>query len=481
MRAGAGVSAPATALPAGRIDGMGGAAPQQSGAAQQQSGAAQQLSGAAQQQSGAAQQQPTAAAGGAAIAYVVSRFPKLTETFVVRELIEMERLGARIELFALQRGREAVVQEDLEQLACRASYGFLFSREMLRAHWFFLSRRPGVYLRAFTEAVSGTWRSLNYLAGAVLFFPRAVCFAYRVERSGVAHIHAQFANHPALAALVMSRLTGIPFSFSARGSDIHVNRTMLREKVAAARFVIAVSHANRNVILAACDPHAADKVHVVYGGIDTDRFAPSRTRPEPPPLRILCVGRFEEVKGHATLIAACAELARRGVPFECHLAGEGRLRGQIEMQIAGSGLDDSVILHGAVPQAQVARLLGTATVFVLATLPAANGKKEGIPNVLKEAMACALPVVASDISGIPELVEHGRTGLLVPPGQPAAVADALELLASNRRLRERIGRAACAVISARFDVTSSTRRRAALFLGTPPGEPLDVPQVEAVA
>jgi colanic acid/amylovoran biosynthesis glycosyltransferase len=420
---------------------------------------------------GAVPQQTEPDARGAAVAYVVSRFPKLTETFVLRELIEMERLGARVELFALQRGREAVVQEDTGVLVCSASYGDYFSRGMVRAHWFFLSRRPGVYLRAFIEAVRGTWRSLNYLAGAVLFFPKAVCFAYLAERNGVGHVHAQFANHPALTALVISRLAGIPYSFSARGSDIHVNRTMLREKVAAACAVIAVSQANRDVILAACDRSDAERIHVVYGGIDTARFAPCRRQTEPSLLRVLCVARFEEVKGHATLVAACAELARRGVPFECHLAGDGPLRGQIERQIASSGLRDCFVLHGAVTQEQVARLLCAASVFVLATVPSVNGKKEGIPNVLKEAMACELPVVASDMAGIPELIQHGRSGMLVPPGQPAAVADTLELLASDRHLRERLGRAGRAVITAQFDVTASTRRRAALFFGTPPGGP----------
>lgn len=399
------------------------------------------------------------------VSYVVSRFPKLTETFILQEILAMDRLGANVHLFSLLRGHERTVQPEADRVVSRVRYGTLLSSETLRAHWFFLSRRPFVYIKALGEAIAGTWRSANYLAGALLFFPKAVTFAFHAQSCGVRHVHAQFANHAALVALVIFRLTGIPFSFTARGSDIHVDRTMLRRKVAAASFVIAVSRANREVIAEECGALYARKIHVVYGGINTRLFAPDTERPDPPWLRIVCVARFEEVKGHATLIEACAELERRGIRFQADLIGDGELRPRIEAQILASGLSHRVTLHGAATQIEVREHLAVASVFVLATVAAASGKREGIPNVLKEAMACALPVVASDISGIPELVEHGRTGLLVEPGDVGQLADALEQLAGDVDLRRDLGQTARRTIQERFDVEVSTRRRAELFFG----------------
>jgi colanic acid/amylovoran biosynthesis glycosyltransferase len=399
------------------------------------------------------------------VSYIVSRFPKLTETFVLNEILEMERLGVRVEIYPLLRERERVVQPEVQRLVQRARYVRYLSLAMVRAHAHFLRRQPLAYCAALLEVLKGTWRSPNFFAGAVVFFPKAVAFAYHAQRHSIEHVHAQFANHPALVALIVHRLTGIPFSFTARGSDIHVDRTMLGQKIAGAAFAITVSRSNRDVMLAASGGKHADAVHVVYGGIDTRRFTPRQSASGDEKLRIVCVARFEEVKGHAHLLRACALLQERGVEFECHLVGDGELRPGIERQIATSGLQHRVTLHGACTQAQVIEELEQATVFVLATVPSSNGKREGIPNVLKEAMACGLATVATDISGIPELVEHARTGLLVPPLDETALADALQLLGGDPELRHRLGQAARQFILEQFDLAASTRRRASLFFG----------------
>jgi colanic acid/amylovoran biosynthesis glycosyltransferase len=403
-------------------------------------------------------------AAGHAIGYVVSRFPKLTETFILNELVEMERLGARVEIYPLLRQRDAVTQPQVGRLMRRARFVHVVSWTMLRAHWHFLSNRPLAYARVLWEVLSGTVGSARYFAGALIYFPKAVWFAYDAQRRAVAHIHAQFANHPALVALIVHRLTGIPFSFTARGSDIHVDRTMLKEKLAASRFSIAVSESNRDVMVAAGGQPAAEKIHVIYGGIDTDRFSPSR-KSRSDEFRIVCVARFEEVKGHAQLVEACGQLRDRGVEFECDLVGDGEWRSRIEQHIAAAGLGRHVRLHGACAEGHVIEALSRATVFVLATVPARNGKREGIPNVLKEAMACGLPVVASRISGIPELVEHEQSGLLVRPNDVKALADALERVKSDPDLRARLGQAARARIVDMFDIRLSTRRRVHLFFG----------------
>lgn len=400
------------------------------------------------------------------VAYIVSRFPKLTETFVLDELLAIERLGVPVEIYALIRGRERLVQPEARELIGRAHYRPLISPAVLAAHWHYLRRRPGAYFGALGAILSGTMGSLNFFFGAVATFPKVVRFALDIERGGVTHVHAQFANHPALAAFVVHRLTGIPWSFTARGSDIHVDRTMLRRKIEEAAFVITVSSYNKGLMVNECGAALREKIHVIYGGIDTERFAPppgTASRGLEAPLRILCVARFEEVKGHAVLIEACRVLRDRGVGFECRLIGDGPLQAAVEQQVAGAGLAGLVHFEGARPHGEVARRLSESDVAVLATVPARSGKREGIPNVLKEAMAAGLPVVATPLGGIPELVRDAESGILVPPCDPAALAGALARLAADPGMRRRLGAAGRARILAEFDLRRSTRRRAELF------------------
>jgi colanic acid/amylovoran biosynthesis glycosyltransferase len=402
---------------------------------------------------------------GKRLGIIVSRFPKLTETFILSELRELQRLGIGIELFPLLRHREGVVQPDVEELITSAHYRPYLSPRLWRDNLHYVLHRPLCYVRAFTEVVRGSWRSPRYLVGAVGYFPKAASFARVAEQKRVRHVHAQFANHPAVAALVIHRLTGIRFSFTARGSDIHVDRTMLADKIAAAQFAIAVSEANKEVMVRASGAAAARKIRVVYGGIDTDLFSPAPADPAGGSFRIVCIGRFEEVKGHAQLVAACAVLAEHGLQFTCDLIGDGELRSELEREIARLGLRDRIVLHGNRQQREIVHALRSAHVCVLATVQAANGKREGIPNVLKEAMACAVPVVSSRISGIPELVDDGVTGILVPPAQPQALAGALIRLANDPGLREKMGRAGRTRIEADFDLRASARRRAELYFG----------------
>ena len=401
------------------------------------------------------------------VAYIVSRFPKLTETFVLYEVLEMEKRGVTIEIYPLLRHNESVIQPEAKRLIERAHYTPFLSLPILKAHWHFIRRAPLVYFMALFEALKGTLGSANYFVGALAYFPKAVRFAYEVEQMGIKHIHAQFANHPALVALIMHRLTGIPFSFTGQGSDIHVDRTMLKTKLAAAEFMFTVSSYNKDVIVKECGQPMRDKVHILYGGIDTERFKPSGHEDVDGPFQILCVSRFEPVKGFAQLVEACRLLHERGVDFECHLVGDGELRTQIEEQIVQSGLSGKVISHGARTQAEVIDRLAHSSVLALATIFSPDGKREGIPNVLKEAMSCGLPVVASNVSGIPELVEHEKSGLLVPPNEPAAIADALERLKADPALRRRLGQAGRAKVLSQFDLQNSTSTRVRLFLQQP--------------
>jgi glycosyltransferase involved in cell wall biosynthesis len=321
-------------------------------------------------------------------------------------------------------------------------------------------------VRLLLEILKETLGSANFFVGAVGVFPKAVRFAEEMRKAGVTHIHAHFANHPAVAALIASRLTGIPFSFTAHGSDLHVDRRMLDTKVDAARFVVTVSNYNREIIVQEFGERVRHKVHVIHCGVDPCVFKPVAGQAETGGVfRIVCVASLEEVKGHRYLVEACRLLREAGITFECHLIGEGPERRDLERRVAAARLAQEVILHGGLPRPEVVRLVSAAHVAVLASHPTRRGKREGIPVALMEAMASGLPVVASEISGIPELVEQGRSGFLVPSANPPALANALARLASDPELRADMGRAGRACVETSFNLRRSTEELLRRFAG----------------
>lgn len=405
----------------------------------------------------------------AKVAYVMSRFPKLTETFVLYEIDALESMGVAVEVYPLLRERQAVEQPEAERWVRRARFHGFLSIPVLRAQLHFLRTRPGRYLRLWAEVLRKTWGSANFFVGAIGILPKSVCFAYEMRSRGVTHVHAHFATHPAVAALAVHRLTGIPFSFTAHGSDLHVERRMLDAKVEAAAFVVTVSEYNRELIVEECGEGVREKIHVIHCGVDTGIFAPPPRRAAREPFRIACVASLEEVKGHRFLVEACRILRERGVDFRCQLVGDGPLRRELGTRIVLAGLEGRVGMLGGLPRPRVAALLARSDAAVLASHPTPSGKREGIPVALMEAMASGLPVVASAISGIPELVESGRTGFLVPPGDPVALADALETLAGDRELCLRLGRAGRERVVRDFDLHLGARRLLDRILEADPG------------
>lgn len=393
----------------------------------------------------------------------MSRFPKVTETFILYEILALERLGLETEVYPLLRHRQGVAHPEAVDVAERAHYMPFVSLPILLANWHFLRRRPSAYLRTVLEVLRGTFGSTNFFIGAIGILPKTVRFAYEMERSGVAHVHAHFATHPTVAALIIHRLTGIPFSFTAHGSDLHVDRRMLDRKVDAAAFAVTCSEFNKEVMVDTCGEPVRDKIHVVHYGVDFDLFAPDDTPRPGKPCEIVCVASFEEVKGHKYLVEACRYLAQRGVDFRCHLIGDGPLRQDVEARVTDADLTSRFVFHGALTRADVAHRLRSCDVKVLASFPTRGGKREGMPNVLIEAMAAGLPVVSTRLTGIPELVDSGRTGLLVPPADALALADALHELSRDGELRRRMGAAGREKALRSFDRRTNAATLATLF------------------
>jgi colanic acid/amylovoran biosynthesis glycosyltransferase len=400
------------------------------------------------------------------VAYVMSRFPKLTETFVLNEILAVQAIGIDTRLYPLLRGNDPVVQPGAGELVARATYVPLMSLSILASQLHFLRRRPGPYLRSLFDLVRDLLGGKpKALVGALVLFPKIVHIARLMAHAGIDHVHCHFARHATVAGLVIQRLTDIPYSFTAHGSDVHVDRHMLCRKLGEASFGLTISEFNRQVIEKECGPQSPDKLHVLYCGVDTQVFSPSEA-PLPPPsggLRIVCVGTLHEVKGQAYLIEACALLRDMGVQFSCRFIGRGRDEPMLRRLISRHGLDDSVTLVGALARDAVIGELRNADVLVAPSVISARGQREGIPVVLMEAMSCGLPVVSSRLSGIPELVRDDANGLLVTPGSAPELAEALRRVATDPALRQRLGSEGRKTIERDFDLRTNAGRLVRLF------------------
>jgi colanic acid/amylovoran biosynthesis glycosyltransferase len=397
------------------------------------------------------------------VAYLMSRFPKLTETFILLEMVALEEMGVQIELYPLLREKTEVMHPEARPFVEKAHYIPFLSWLIVRANLHFLRRRPRAYLGALSALLQGAWGSFRFFSGALAIFAKSVFMARQMAADGVTHVHAHFASHPAAAALVIHRLTGIPYSFTAHGSDIHRDVTMLAEKVAEASFVVPISEFNRQVILDACQGQYGDKLIIIHCGVDTNFFRPAASRPASGAPAIFCVGTLHEVKGQRHLLVACRLLREQGLRFCCHFVGDGPDRPALEQYARENGLTDVVQFHGQQTREKVAEWLGAADVVVAPSVPSKDGRREGIPVALMEAMACGAPVVASRLSGIPELVEDGVTGVLVPPADEPAIAAAIAGLLQDPARRQRLGAAARDKIVREFNLYRNAATLAAHF------------------
>lgn len=450
---------------------------------------------------------PDAAAHGSRVAYVMNAFPRLSETFIAHEIHQLERLGQPLHLFAVKREDEplvhavvAAIRAPLQHLPAVSSLsGSSLPRWLwhnvppyAHDHAALLRQRPAAWLRTAASAVQlawahrsrGAWGLPRLRKAFIKEFLQAGHIAARVLRSPeVGHLHGHFCHGVATITWMASRLSGLPFSFTAHAKDIYQAELnpgrLLERKMGAARFVATCTCANA-AVLQARHPRPAE-VHTIYHGLDTDWFAPTRTQPDGQPPLILAVGRLVDKKGFDSLVEACARLKRSGHRFRCLIIGEtGPARAGIEQRIQAHGLAAEVVLRGAVSQEQLRDIYRSAHAFALPCQVMEDGDRDGFPNVLAEAMAMGVPVVSTCISGIPEMIDDGVHGLLVPPRDDGALAAALQRLLTDAPLHRRLAQAARQRICDRFDSRRTTvalrdlfqaelqRRRAARAAGAPP-------------
>ena len=433
--------------------------------------------------------QPTAAPAspdGPCIAYVVMAFPRLSETFIANEIYLLEQMGLRLRLLSVKRENEPKVHPVVRAIRAPLQYlpkasslsgsnlpGWLIRNfpSFASAHLQVASRHPLRYLATLGSALAMSWRyrrSATTLRKVFIKeFLQAGYIAAEVQKDrSVAHLHGHFCHGVATITWFASRLTGLPFSFTAHAKDIYQAELnpgdLLERKLGAASFVATCTAANA-AVLKARSPHA-EIVHTIYHGLDTEYFSPADEGRRDLPM-ILSVGRFVEKKGFEYLVDACHILKQAGLRFGCLIVGEpGDAYDAVRDQIERLNLGDCVRLRSAVTQDQLREIYRQARTFALPCQVMADGDRDGIPNVLDEAMAMGIPVVSTPISGIPELIDDGEHGLLVPSKDPAALADALRRVLTDDTLHQRLATNGRARICARFDSRRTTLALRDLFV-----------------
>jgi glycosyltransferase involved in cell wall biosynthesis len=370
------------------------------------------------------------------IAYVLKRFPRLSETFILHELLALERLGHQLTVYAQGKPDEAATHPALAHLRADVSY---------------VPKAPAAEVLGARGLTRQQWQ--------------AAWVAAQAQAAGIEHLHAHFATGATVLARDVHHLTGIPFSFTAHAKDIYhesVDFAFVRDAILDSAFTITVSDHNVGHLADACGPAVLSRVRRLYNGIDLRRFAFTGQAARLP-AHILAVGRFVEKKGFLDLVDALARLRNDGHDAHLTLVGSGEEEAAIVARIAAHGLAEAVTLTGALTQDQVIGLMRTHTLMALPCVVGSDGNRDGLPTVLLEAMASGLPVVSTDVTGIPEMIHDGTSGRIVAQRSPRWLAGAIATLLASAHTRARFAVAARADVERRFDLDTNVATLAAGF------------------
>ncbi|MBI5866894.1 MAG: glycosyltransferase family 4 protein [candidate division Zixibacteria bacterium] len=407
------------------------------------------------------------------IGYVVKMFPRLSETFVLNEILELERQGVDVVVFSLKKPNEGRFHPGVTRV--KAPVIYLEDLEP-KKWWSWLS----VEWTAFAPHAQGLWSILerelptaNAMRIDEIFYGAFI--AAKAARMDIRSLHAHFASIPATLAFYASATSGIPYSFTAHAKDIYtdsVDQTLLEKKLAAAQFVITVTDFNRRYLAAKFPNIPSERIRVLHNGVDLDFFSPGEST-SPSGNSILGVGRLVPKKGFEYLLRACSILRNRGVGLRCQIVGQGPGEPALRELSKELGLEADVEFLGARNQEEVRALMRSATVTCLPCLRDGDGNQDALPTVLLEALGCGLPVVSTRLSGIPEIIDSEENGLLVEPGEPDELALALGRVLESESLRQRYAILGRKKAEEKFDLRRNVGTLRQMFAGTkgPSGRP----------
>lgn len=406
---------------------------------------------------------------------VLKGYPRISETFISNEILLLESLGFTVRIVSMRQPREDFSHASVERIRAEVVY---LPEYILPA----LGRLLSANLRTLIARPRGWLRAAGLMLRHCIASPKSATIKHLLQagllcrealRPGEApHLHAHFAHSPTSVAMFAGLISGAPVSFTGHAKDVWTQDPgRLAEKIGRAAFVVTCTQANV-AYLKKLSPNGTP-VFGVYHGIDLSLFDGGGEHPAAgPPYRLLTVARLTAKKGLDTVLAALAVLAGQGIDFTYDLVGAGEDRQALAEQAARLGLADRVRFHGALPHEQVLDLYRAAHAFVVGCRVLPNGDRDGVPNVVVEAMAMGVPVAATDVSALPELARHETTALTCPPDDAPALAANLARLLTDAGLRARLTDAAREAVAREFDNAANTRRLAAIFAehaGSPPG------------
>ncbi len=402
------------------------------------------------------------------VVYILLHFPYLTETFVAEEIDAIRRKGCGVKIISLLEPGAGPVQPLSKALLPYTWYApGLLAPGLWLAQLYFMFRSPRLYLRLLISLARQPYprQPLVLLAKRIVIFWKAVAVARQLKGHDIQLLHSHFAWLSGAATWICARLLDLPFTVTVHAYDIYVSNDLLPLISRQADKIVAISEYNREqvLVLGGC---SAEAISVIHCGVNFDNLeqphAPQK-RSDNGNLKILSVGSLLPKKGHHDLITACHLLKQQGLEFTCSIIGGGAAEFELKRLIQTYGLQEQVRLLGPRPHHDIMAAYRDHDLFALASVITPGGDRDGIPVVLMEAGAQGLPLISTRVSGIPELVRHGETGLLVPPGDSVSLAGAITMLARDRALRVRLGQAAQRLVKAEFSIEGSASRLKTLF------------------
>lgn len=401
-------------------------------------------------------------------AYILLWWPKPSETFVFREVINLQRMGLPLKVFTLY--GELTKGMSPEMLAVtkqaeRLGIPFLATAHWDVIHWWKKNRDLTAGL--LRTVPIRRWQGLEKSGENLWAFLCGFRLARRFEEEAIEHIHAPWGNGPATAAWIASKLTGIPFSFTGRAWDIHPPDGALKDKIRDATFIRSETQYNIPY-LASFVEGASEKIHLTYNGLPLKSMKEAPV-PMKPPFKLLALGRFVGKKGYDYLLNACKILDDSGLDFHLTMAGDGPRKVQLTNQTRKLGLGRRVSFPGFIPYDRVSDLISSADVLVMPSIVHSSGDRDGIPTVIMECLMHRVPVIATDVAGISEVVHDGQTGFLIPQKDPRAIADAVIRITSDRTAALEMAERGRELVKEQFSPEKNHQRVLQLFqAATPP-------------
>ncbi|MBX2824018.1 MAG: glycosyltransferase [Gammaproteobacteria bacterium] len=388
----------------------------------------------------------------------------MTETFILRDLVVNHQAGHEMKIFHLTRYRDQEVVHGFaeETLNWSVTLPYFWDQRVMGACWRALTRQPLVLLSILWTIIREFLFDPVTLVKALAVVPKSLAAAENLVNWNANHVHAEFAGHPGTSAWIIGRMTGLPFSISCHAHDIFRTQGLLKQKLTEASFVRCISEFNKRFLIDHFPELASHLLPVIHVGVDTARIQAGPVA-RSKPFEILFIGSMEYRKGISQLLEALAALPE-SIHWSCNIVGGGPEFDRLQQEKDSLGLQERVTFHGSQPFEAVSKFMTDCQLLVVPSIEGPGGRSEGIPTVIMEALAHQRPVIASRLSGIPELIIDGDTGYLVPPGDVLALTNAIRHVHDNPIDAAATAERGRAIVEREFDMNTNAQARLALYL-----------------